>query len=364
LLEDCLKLTTYFDERDRVEGGFLADKLLELYAEHDLLGSVALRGVEGFGTRHALQTERLLSLSEDLPLVTVGVDTREKIEQLLPDVARLCSTGLVTLERARMITGRFDGAPPETDEYEAIKLTVLVGRGERADGQLAYRAAVDLLHQSGVDGVTVFLGVDGTSHRIRQRARFFARNADVPVSVVAVGQAKTIADALPRLGRMLARPLLLLERVTVCKVGGRAIAPLPELDGSDSSGLPVWQKVMVHAPEYSSYEGRPLYTALVRRLHDAGAPAATALRGVWGYQGQQKPHGDGLLSPRRRVPVTVTVIDRPEEMRRWFEIVDKLTEEAGLVTAEMVPARRAAASGDRDLGIASPNAPRDSPSAG
>jgi PII-like signaling protein len=349
VIEDCLKLTTYFDERDRAEGGFLADKLLELYAQHDILGSIALRGVEGFGTRHALQTERLLSLSEDLPLVTVGVDTRKKIARLMPDVTRLCTTGLVTLERARMITGRFADAPPQAAAYEAIKLTVLVGRGERAGGQLAYRAVVDLLHRSGVHGATVFLGVDGTSHRVRRRARFFSRNADVPVSVVAVGEAKAVADALPRLGRTLARPLLLLERVTVCKVAGSAVSPLPRLEEMDSSQFPVWQKLMVHAPEYSSYDGRALYAQLIWQLHDAGAPAATALRGVWGYQGGQKPHGDGLLSPRRRVPVTVTVIDRPDQMRRWFEIVDRVTRDTGLVTSEMVPARRAANSGDGEL---------------
>ncbi len=340
MIDACLKLTTYFDERDRAQGRFLADTLLELYARHDLLASVALRGVEGFGSRHALQTERLLSLSEDLPLVTVAVDTRERIEQLVPEVARLCTTGLVTLERARMITGRFEEVPLDTAAYEAIKLTVLVGRGERANDRLAYHAVVDLLQRSRVDGATAFLGVDGTANRVRERARFFGRNTSVPITVVAVGGAETIAAALPELGKMLERPLLLLERVTVCKVAGTRLAPLPELKETDPSGLPVWQKLMVHAPEYASYEGRPLYATLIRRLHDAGAPGATALRGFWGYQGDQEPHGDGLLSPRRRVPVVVTVIDTPNQTPRWFEIVDEVTSEAGLVTAEMVPASR------------------------
>ncbi len=30
------------------------------------------------------------------------------------------------------------------------------------------------------------------------------------------------------------------------------------------------------------------------------APGATALRGFWGYQGDQAPQGEGLFSPRRR----------------------------------------------------------------
>jgi PII-like signaling protein len=345
VIQQCRKLTTYFAERDRVHGRFLADQLLDLYTEHDVLASVVLRGVEGFGSRHVLQTDRLLTLSEDLPLVTVAVDTRERIERLLPDVADLCTTGLVTLERGRMITDRYEELPLDTASDEAIKLTVLVGRVERLGGRLAHHAVIDLMHRRRVDGSTAFLGVDGTTHRVRRRARFFGRNAAVPVSIVAVGSAETIAATLPELGALLERPLLLLERVRVCKVAGTRLATPTELPDTDPSGLPLWQKLMIHAPEHARYHGRPLYTELIRRLREAGAPGATALRGFWGYHGDQEPHGDGLFAPRRRVPVVVSVVDTPERTRSWFDIVDGVTSESGLVTSEMVPAARAASSG-------------------
>jgi PII-like signaling protein len=345
VIQECLKLTTYFAERDRVQRGFLADTLLDLYARNRLLASVVLRGVEGFGSRHALQTERLLTLSEDLPLVTVAVDTSDRIQQLLPGVVDLCRHGLVTLERGRMISGRFGALALDTGEYEAIKLTVLVGRGERAGGRLAYHALVDLMRVRGVDGATAFLGVDGTAHGVRRRARFFGHNSAVPVTVVAVGDAKKIAALLPELGALLERPLLLLERVRVCKVAGTRLVTPTELPETDPSGLPVWQKLMVHAGAHAQHEGQPLYSALIRRLREAGAAGATALRGFWGYQGDQEPRGDGLFSPRRRVPVVVSVIDTPERSRRWFEIVDEVTSESGLVTSEFVPAARAARSG-------------------
>jgi hypothetical protein len=48
--------------------------------------------------------------------------------------------------------------------------------------------------------------------------------------------------------------------------------------------------------------------------------------------------------------VTV-IVDTPERIRRWFAIVDELTDEAGLVTSELVPAFRATAGEARRGGL-------------
>ena len=101
-MTDALKLTTYFGERDRVGDRFLADALAELYARHRLRTSLVLRGVAGFGVKHHLHTDRLLTLSEDLPIVSVAVDARARIEALLDEVVAVSGDGLITLERARM----------------------------------------------------------------------------------------------------------------------------------------------------------------------------------------------------------------------------------------------------------------------
>ena len=77
--DDCLKLTTYFGERDRTGDAFVADALLDVYGRHELEVSLLLRGTQGFGLRQHLRTDRLLTLSEDLALVSVAVDRRERI---------------------------------------------------------------------------------------------------------------------------------------------------------------------------------------------------------------------------------------------------------------------------------------------
>ncbi len=339
--EDCLKLTTYFGERDRAGGGFLADAFVDLYARHELEVSLVMRGVEGFGLKHRLRTDRLLTLSEDLPLVTVAVDTRPRIEAALRDVEALRFDGLVTLERARLLSGRIEGVRLPAELHEATKLTVYVGRQERVGGVPAYEAVVALMHRRGLAGATVLLGVDGTTHGVRRRARFFAGNADVPLMIVAVGDGSRIAAVLPKLDALLARPLVTLERVRVCKRDGVGLAEPRPLPAADPSGLGVWQKLMVYAGEQAPHGGQPLHGRLIRSLREAGAAGATSLRGIWGYHGDHEPHGDVFWQLRRRVPVVTVIVDTPERCRRWFGVVDEVTDETGLVTSEMVPAFRA-----------------------
>lgn len=342
MTHDSLKLTIYFGENDRAGDALLSDRLLDAFARHSVHTSVLLRGAEGFGIKQRLRSQRLLTLSEDLPLVAVAVDTRERIEAALPEATALVGDGLVTLERARMVAGPLDTIELPEDLHEATKLTVYCGRQERAGGQPAFAAIVDLLHRRGVAGATVLLGVDGTVRGERRRARFIGRNADVPLMIISVGDGPLIASALPELGELLDRPLVTLERVRVCRRDGQALAAPRELPTADPSGLSLWQKLMVYSSEQAKHSGHPLHVELIRRLRQSGAGGATCLRGIWGYHGDHPPHGDRLLSLRRHVPVTTVIVDDPASMRRWFEIVAEVTAGSGLVTSELVPAARAA----------------------
>jgi PII-like signaling protein len=298
---DLLKLTTYFGERQRTGDRFLADALFDIYGRHAVQTSVLLRGIEGFGAKHHLRTDTVLTLSEDLPLVSVAVDVPERIEGLLDDVNALQRHGLITLERARAAPADITGE---------MKLTVYVGRREPTV------PICEALRRHGVAGATVLLGVDGTVDGVRRRARFFAGNAEVPVMIVAVGAGERIAAALPEMGRW---PLT-LERVRVCKRDGRALAE-PGQEGP-------LQKLTVFGSEH---------VELVRRLRATGARGVTCVRGIWGFHGDHEPHGDRLLQLRRRAAVVTVLIDAPDRIARSFEVVDEATRDRGLVISELVP---------------------------
>jgi PII-like signaling protein len=336
-----LKLTTYLGERDRTPRGLLADELLDLYARHAIRTSVLLRGAEGFGALQHMHTDRLLSLSEDLPVISIAIDTEACIQAVLEPVLELQRRGLITLERTRVLDAAPAAVqlPPELDE--ATKLTLHLARRQRVGGKPAHVAACELLHHRGIAGASVLLGVDGTRDGERTRARFFSRNADVPTMILAVGSGQRIAQVLPELSRLLEEPHVTLERVRVCKRDGELLAAPHELPDTDERGLALWQKLTVYSSQSTRIDGHPLHHQIVRKLRAAGAAGATSVRGIWGFHDERAVHGDRFLQLGRHVPVITVVIDAPERIGRLFAIVDELTAEHGLVTSEMVPALHA-----------------------
>ena len=330
-----LKLTAYLGERQRSGSRFAAEAMLDLFTERCVASSIMLRGVTGFGARHVLRTDESLSLSEDPPISIAAVDTDAVIGALAADIAALLPRGLITVERARLL-----GAPDALAlDDGAVRVTIGLGRNRRIGNTPAFVAVCELLFQHRFAGATALLGVDGTLDGRRRRAHFFSRNRDVPLVIIAVGTAAQARAALPDLRAMLIDPMVTAERIAVCKRDGVFLQRPPVLPATDSHGRPLWQKLMIHTSEATRHDGQPIHRAIVRQLRQQrAAMGATVLRGVWGFHGDQAPHGDSLVQWGRQVPVTTTIIDTPDNIARSFDLVDELTAEHGLVTCETVPA--------------------------
>lgn len=329
MVSEFLRLGAYFGERQRTGSRFVAEEMLDLFARRGVASSIMLRGISGYGARHVIRTDQSLSLSEDPPVAIAAVDTTAAIAALADEVASLMSRGLLTREPA---------LPPEATATlppdETVTLTIALGRNRRVGDQPAFVWVCDLLYRLGFAGAAAFVGVDGTSHGERRRARFFSRNTHVPLVVVAVGTAAQVHAALPGLRQALPDPLLVTEPARVCKRDGVLLAAPAAVDDPGA-----WQKLTVHTSEATLTDGAPIHRALVRLLRQNRAAAgATVLRGIWGFHGDHHPHGDRLIQFGRQVPVTTVVIDTPENISRSFDLVDQVTGRHGLVTCQTIPA--------------------------
>lgn len=97
------RLTIFVNETDRHRHRPLYTELVHRAHEAGLAGATVLRGIEGYGASSHIHTTRILSLSEDLPLVVVIVDEARKIEKFLPQLGELVDDKLVVMEEVRIV---------------------------------------------------------------------------------------------------------------------------------------------------------------------------------------------------------------------------------------------------------------------
>jgi uncharacterized protein len=99
-------LRIFIGESDQQHGRPLYELIVEDARRRGMAGATVLRGIQGFGATSVIHTAKILRLSEDLPLVIEIVDKPERIAEFLPDLDKLITDGLVTLEKVRVITYR------------------------------------------------------------------------------------------------------------------------------------------------------------------------------------------------------------------------------------------------------------------
>ena len=97
------RLTVIVGESDVVGHRPLYTEIVHRAHAAGLAGASVFRGIEGYGASQHIHTTRLLSLSEDLPVSVVVVDTTERIAAFLPQLEELVGEGLVLLEDVHVV---------------------------------------------------------------------------------------------------------------------------------------------------------------------------------------------------------------------------------------------------------------------
>ena len=103
---DAQLLRIFIGEGDKYDGRPLYEAIVRLAREKELAGATALRGVMGFGANSRVHTDKILRLSEGMPMIVEIVDTPERIGEFLPLVDEMMDEGLVTLETIQVMVYR------------------------------------------------------------------------------------------------------------------------------------------------------------------------------------------------------------------------------------------------------------------
>jgi PII-like signaling protein len=96
----------HIGESDKWHRKPLYEAIVEMLRREGFSGATVLRGVGGYGGSSVYHTDKLLRLSQDLPVVLEVIETQERIEQILPKLDQMVEGGLITLEKVRVILYR------------------------------------------------------------------------------------------------------------------------------------------------------------------------------------------------------------------------------------------------------------------
>ncbi|WP_329361160.1 DUF190 domain-containing protein [Streptomyces sp. NBC_01483] len=103
LTGSALRVTIFIGENDIWHHKPVYSEIVHRAHAAGLAGASVFRGVEGFGASSLIHTSRLLSLSEDLPVAIVIVDTEDRVRAFLPQLDELVGEGLVILDDCEVI---------------------------------------------------------------------------------------------------------------------------------------------------------------------------------------------------------------------------------------------------------------------
>jgi PII-like signaling protein len=103
------RLTIFIGEADHHGHTPLATEIVQRAHKAGLAGASVFRGVEGYGASNHVHTTRILSLSDDLPIAVVIVDSEERIQAFLAELDELITEGLVIVDDVEVV--KYVGRP-------------------------------------------------------------------------------------------------------------------------------------------------------------------------------------------------------------------------------------------------------------
>ncbi|GII81646.1 UPF0166 protein [Sphaerisporangium rufum] len=112
----AVRLSVFVGESDQWRNRPLYHEIVRRAHQAGLAGATVIRGIEGYGASSRIHTTRILSLSEDLPVLVVVVDAEPRIRDFLPMLDELVTEGLVVLDPVEVI--RYTGRPADTQDTQ------------------------------------------------------------------------------------------------------------------------------------------------------------------------------------------------------------------------------------------------------
>jgi PII-like signaling protein len=220
------KVSIYVGQDHQYHGESVYAAILEFLFYHKVSGASVTRGIAGFGADHHMHTDRILVLTENLPMKVEFIETPEKVEELLPKLHEMVGTGLIEIQDTTIVkpsesskqAARQESSPPLKSAGKAKLMRIFIGEDDKWNGKPLHKALIECMRTNGIAGVTVYQGIlgYGANRRIHKDSALHLSH-DRPIMLSVVDNEERLRDFLLVLDDMVQQGLVVLSDVDVIK---------------------------------------------------------------------------------------------------------------------------------------------------
>jgi PII-like signaling protein len=211
----------------------------------------------------------------------------------------------------------------------AKKVAIHVIEGQTYHGTACHSAILDFLFFRGISDATVTRGVAGfgPDHKMHT-SRTVDVSDQMPIKIEFIETPECVEEVLPKLTEIASQGLIEVHDTYVIRPASpteRKEQALPALKLQSKA------KIMhILIGEHDTWNGKPLYQALVQALRANEIAGVTVCRGILGYGANRRIHRDSTLNLSHDAPILLTVVDTEDKLRSFFPILDQMVQQ-GLV---------------------------------
>ena len=99
----AVKVTIYLSDGAKHHGIPVYSSILDFLFNNGIAGATVIKGVAGFGTAHRIHSVHILEISDDLPIKIEFIETREKVDTLLPELEKRTNCGIIEMQETTVI---------------------------------------------------------------------------------------------------------------------------------------------------------------------------------------------------------------------------------------------------------------------
>ena len=99
----AVKVTLYLSDGAKHHGVPVYSSILDFLFNNGVAGATVVKGVAGFGAAHHLHSAHILEISDELPIKIEFIESREKVDEVLPELEKRTGSGLIEIQETTII---------------------------------------------------------------------------------------------------------------------------------------------------------------------------------------------------------------------------------------------------------------------